>query len=145
MSSQSLSGSVDGSWSRPRLATGVGAVGVIIGAFLPWISVSLLGFSESVSGLDADGVITLVVAIVVAAAVVWKWARATQILSVIGGLVAAGLGLLYISDPLAGVDFDSAAGEAIAQEAASPEIGLYVTALGGILLLVGGVMGLLSD
>ena len=147
MSSQSsLSGAVDGSWTNPRLATGVGVVGVVIGAFLPWVSVSLPPLvSETVNGIDADGVITLIVAVVVGAAIVWKWTKVTQILSVIGGLVAAGLGLLYITDPLAGVDFDSASGEAIAQEAASPEIGLYVTAIGGVILLVGGILGLLSD
>ncbi|WP_136342298.1 hypothetical protein [Halapricum salinum] len=134
----------DESWTRPRLASGVGTVGVIIGAFLPWISVSFIA-TRTVNGIDADGVITLLVALVVGAAVVWKWSRATQVLSAIGGLITGGLGLMYITDPLAGVEFSSTAEEAFAEQVASPEIGLYVTALGGALLLIGGILGVLSE
>jgi len=81
--------------------------------FLPWILVSLPPLiAETVNGFDTDnGMVTLIVAIVVGAAIAWQWARSTQKLSVMGGLVAAGLGLMYISNPLADVEFDSATGE----------------------------------
>lgn len=123
----------------------VGAVGVIVGAFLPWVSISLLATSQTKTGIDGDGTITLIVALVVGAAAAWKWARSTQILSIVGGLVPTGLGLLYISDPTAGVSTGSAAGTALLSDAVSPEIGLYVTAIAGVVILAAGIWGLASS
>jgi hypothetical protein len=130
-------------WTKQRILTGVGSVGVIAGAFLPWLSVSLLGQGRTIRGIDADGTITLVAAVVVGAAIAWKWAQATQIISILGGVVAGGLGVLYVVDPLFGVDGVSEAQKELLN--VSIESGLFVTAAAGVLMLAAGAMGLVVD
>ena len=109
-----------GGWTKPRIATGAGAVGAIIGAFLPWISLF------NISGIEGDGVITLAVGIIVAPVIIWKWTKATQIVSIVCGLLIAGVGAYYVTEPFAA-------------------IGIYVTALAGVAVLIGGILGLVSD
>ena len=109
-------------WTNTRKAAGVGALGAVIGAFLPWVS--FLGVSRM--GIDGDGVITLVIGIVVGAAIAWRWTKKTQILSIVGGLLITGVGAYYITEPLTA-------------------IGVYVTALAGAVVLAGSVQGLRTN
>ena len=93
----------------------------IVGAFLPWAT--LLGIS--VSGIDGDGIITLVLGIA-AISVVYarEWDRTTNIaLASLGGLIAL----------IALAAMSSVAG-----------IGIYVTILGGALVAFPGAKELAS-
>lgn len=44
-----------------------GVIGMVIGSFAPWGTVSVGAFSVSKNGIDGDGVITLVLAVAIAA------------------------------------------------------------------------------
>ncbi|WP_247730202.1 hypothetical protein [Halovivax limisalsi] len=131
----------DGMDTATKLVLVGGAV-TIVAAFLPWISIELGPFSESVSGIDGDdGLLTLILAAVaMAVAYVREWSALTAGGVVVLGGLAALLGLLYISDPLMGADMSDAERE-MAGSIASPEIGLYVTVLGGLIVAAGGVTG----
>ncbi|WP_232703307.1 hypothetical protein [Halobacterium wangiae] len=112
-----------------------------VGAFLPWIKLGQLG---SMNGLDGDGTYTLIFAVVaVGIIVVRNWERIDKGAVAVLGLLTLGIGALYITDPAAGTNLGQAGafGEAIA-EALQPGMGLYVTALGGLGMLVGGGLGL---
>lgn len=70
-----------------RYAATFGALLVIIGAFLPWGSVD----NVVVTGLDGDGVITLVIAIVVFLSIFIK--KIPLLFSMILGLIVAAIGV----------------------------------------------------
>jgi hypothetical protein len=107
----------------------VGAAVTVVGAFLPWISV--LGASKS--GIDADGVFTLVFGLLAAGGTVVRWGKWAKVGVAVLGVLTAGIGLLYIADPLAGTE----AASQFARMAVDPGLGLYVTALGGVGILAG--------
>jgi len=111
-----------GSLTTPQRVSGVAILVVALAAFLPWVSI--LGISAS--GIEGDGVITLVLAL--AGAVILAMTtglmgtertagRASQIVMLVLAAVTALIGLL---------DMNGAAA-----------IGLYLTLLGGIAWVVG--------
>ena len=111
-----------------------------VGAFLPWIKLGQLG---SVSGLDSNGTYTLVFAVAVVGIVVLRnWGNVDRSAVAVLGLLTLGIGVLYIVDPATGTSLREAGafGSAIA-DALQPGVGLYVTALGGLGMLVGGGLG----
>jgi len=104
----------------------------VIGAFLPWVTVAADGQSETVSGFDGDGIITIIAAVIVAGVVYWRnLDLGAMVVSGLLGLVILGVGLLYINDPGYGAEalFVSPTYEA--------EIGLYITVIGGATILAG--------
>lgn len=118
----------------------VGAVLVAIAAFLPWLSVDFLGTSITKTGIEGDGAITLVLAIVVAililASHLGSWGRKTWwAVLVLGGFTAL-LALGYINDPWLGVDQRP---PEETREFVTIGLGLYLTALGGA-ITVGGAL-----
>lgn len=126
-----------------KIALG-GAGLTVLGAFLPWIKLGDLG---SKTGVDGDGVFTLAFALVVAGIVVVRnWEKIDRVAVTALGVLTLGIGVLYISDPAMGTDLASsgAFGQALAQ-ALEPGIGLYITALGGLGMLVGGGLALQDD
>ncbi|WP_253741709.1 hypothetical protein [Halorientalis sp. IM1011] len=106
-----------------------GAAMISAGAFLPWFSVRVLGTTVSKRGIEADGVITLVVALLIGGAALAQWSTGTQVFGTLGGLSVTGVGALYLFDPLAGVPNNSTT--QITEQAVIPEIGLYLTLFGG--------------
>ena len=121
-----------------------GAGITVLGAFLPWIE---LGDPASQNGIDGDGVFTLGFALLVAGIVVVRnWRKVDKGAVVVLGLLTLGIGVLYISDPSAGVDMEGtgAFGQALA-DAMEPGLGLYVTTLGGLGMTVGGVLGIQNE
>lgn len=117
------------------LFAGVGLAA--LGAFLPWITADILGTSITVRGIDGDGVITLVVALLAGAVGIFRWGQVARASVVLLGLVVAGFGLLYLSDPLFGADATAAVDPDALRRAVRPGIGLYMTALGGVGVLSG--------
>lgn len=107
--------------------TAVSLVVVALAAFLPWVSI----FGISVSGIRGDGVLTLVLALLGAAALAVRVevigqvkvpGRVNLVASLVLGVLVALIGLL---------DMNGAAA-----------IGLYLTLFGGIAWVVGAVLEL---
>lgn len=111
-----------------------GAAVTVVGAFLPWITIGGLGVSKS--GIDADGVLTLAFGLVAGGGAVVRWGRWARVAVAALGLLTAGIGVVYIADPLAGSGVTSQ----LARAAIEPASGLYVTALGGIVMLAGPLL-----
>lgn len=118
----------------------------IIGAFLPWASVSASigasSFTKSVSGIDgSDGWITLFVGLAAAVAVTAAVVPSTSApLRLISGIVAAIAGLIV--GGLAGYDLaniTSVASKYSSLVNASTGFGLYLTVFAGVLLLGLGI------
>lgn len=119
----------------------VGGVITVIGAFLPWLSVETSVLSKTVGGIDGEGALTLVIAATAMALVVrrdWNAATAGAVIA-LGSLVTL-VAIVYLFDPLLAVELLH--GErSIVEEWISTEIGLYLTALGGLVLTAGAVSG----
>jgi hypothetical protein len=154
-----------GSPLGPILAIGGGAI-VAIGSFLTWFTLSATGgFSSSGSGTDAgDGWITLAVGVlmVIAGLVILAGrsrgvVRGMAILAIVGGVIAAGDGLLNLAtarDQLAesvaestGLTKDQARQQVdlaldSGQAELSADIGLWMVIGGGVIGFVGGILGL---
>lgn len=113
-----------------------GAAVAVAGAFLPWISVSLLGSTVTRHGIEADGAITLVLALLAGGVGLLWWGRRTRIAVGVLGTLVGGIGLLYITDPTAGVSMTPAQRQ-FARAAFEVGTGLYLTALGGAMLVAG--------
>ncbi len=113
-------------FSNGRKAALGGAGLAVVGVFLPWATV--LGIS--VSGIDTpDGQVTLGILVVVGlVAVFGNWGRWSRLAVAIGALWCIGVALLYVSDPALGTAFG---------QVVSPGIGLYVTGIGGGVVLAG--------
>lgn len=119
-----------------KLALG-GGTATVIAAFLPWFSVDVFGTSVSRAGIDADGIFTLIFGLIIVGVIarsqLGNWGRKTWISVVsLGGLISL-VGVAYISDPFLGVDQTVENAEALV----NIEIGLYLTAIGGVLSLAG--------
>lgn len=127
-------------YSRSELVAIGGGVLTILGAFLPWVKLGMLG---SQNGLDANGTYTLVLGVAVLAVVVLRnWEQTDAGIVAVLGLVTLGLGAWYITDPAAAIGMEptSSFGKAIA-ESLSPGVGLFVTAFGGLATTIGGGLG----
>jgi hypothetical protein len=116
-----------------------GAALAAIGAFLPWFSASAVGTTVEVTGVERDGVFTLVFA-VAAGAVGWyygdrSWGSWPPIgVVVLGGLIAF-FGGVYIYDPWIGQE----APREEVQNAVQIVAGLYSTLIGGAMITAGPV------
>ena len=120
-----------------------GAAITIVAAFLPWITLGALG---SVSGIDGDGTFTLIMGAIVAGIVVAReWENVDQLATLALGVLVAGIGLMYVTDPAAGIDTGSEFGNQIVSEVVSPAVGVYLTLIGGVAITAGGALGYFGD
>jgi hypothetical protein len=164
----------------------IGGVVVIIGSFLSWATVSIdvdafakamsdalgvpvsssdlatagVNTSQSISGFDADGKLTLVAGIiVVVGAVVFLAARARvagSILMLVGGVGGAGIALYDIVSKDNQIDKAIAdAGPTLTQLGLNADtfksvfsvswaIGIYACVIGGIVAVIAGIMALMA-
>lgn len=142
MSLDGGSGNVTGG----QLMAILGGVLAGIGAFLPWIEFELLGASRTRTGIDGDGTFTLILGVVVVLVVLaTAWRRRAQVGTLVVGLLVLGLSGMYISDPTIGVETSSVAERELLEAGLSVGIGLYVTAIGGLLMSAGGAVGLVNS
>ena len=108
-----------------------GALALIVGAFLPWASIDSRLRSATVSGVDGDGVLTLLAgAAVVAIVVLGAWRKREIIASAVAGGIS-GLVALNIYTNIS--SYGGLSGRV------SVEMGLYLTILGAALLVVGPI------
>lgn len=130
-----------------ELATGLvllGAAVTVVAALLPWISVQGTVFSETLTGIDGEGLVTIALAATAAVLALFHDWKAVTAAGVVGiGMLVALVGIAYILDPLAAVDVDAIDG-GLSTDNASAEIGLYLTALGGLGLIGGGLAGFVT-
>lgn len=105
------------------------AIGIAVSAFLPWVEVSAGLFSVTKAGIDGDGAITLVIALLIGASVVafvygQLAERSMLFIAAIGGVIITAIG----------VHDWSSLPEASGSASISPGIGLVLTTIGGLLL-----------
>ena len=112
-----------------------GGVLAVIGAFLPWAS--FMGMS--VNGLDGDGAITLILGAAAGAVILLReWEQVDQIGVGVLGLLTLGIGYMDYSDIDSLASGSQTSGLSLS---ISPGIGLYLTILGGILMLAAAALG----
>jgi hypothetical protein len=118
----------------------LGGIGVVVGSFLPWITVSSAFTTVSRSGIDGggDGVITLVIGALIAVCGVFlatgRKAVAAWAAGLVLGLAAAGIGILDAADVQERIE-----GVGSAAAMASTGAGLYVVIVGGVLAALASV------
>lgn len=115
-----------------------GGVLVIVGAFLPWLSVQALGTTMSSSGIEGDGIFTLLLAIITVVVIgrsnLHSWGGKTWVGVILIGSLVTLLALVYIIDPWAFADVNPTEEERLFIEIGA---GLYLTALGGFMMFIG--------
>ncbi|MEX0756295.1 MAG: Trp biosynthesis-associated membrane protein [Actinomycetota bacterium] len=119
----------------------VGAAVLAAGSVLPWAKVSApFAVERSIGGLEGDGVLTVVGAVLIAAAaLLWmtgrRWGR---VVGVVVAVLAAGIAiydLININDAIDDIAIQTGG---LAEAAAG--IGIYVAVAGAIVALIGGVL-----
>lgn len=126
-----------------------GAIAAIVAAFLPWISATAV-FAGSLSrnGLDGDGQITIVLGVVaVVLAVVALRGQPAPLAALV---IVAGLGaLIAVIGVIDYVDARNRIGDLTVEErqlvAISIGAGLYLTIAAGVAVVVGAVLGAVSQ
>lgn len=109
----------------------------VLGAFLPWITANLLGTNVSVRGIDRDGLFTLILALLAGGVCLFRWGRIARASVFLLGILITAIGILYIGDPLFGVDISTSTNPELLRAAVNPGFGLYLTAIGGVGILGG--------
>ncbi|MCH7484264.1 MAG: hypothetical protein IIA90_03835 [Chloroflexi bacterium] len=131
-------------WSLIRLASIVAAAVTIAAAFMPWVKADVVFFTFSVNGMDRDGPLTaaLGAAIIVAmlASVYTRLSsrHAFTAVAVFGAAIAL-IGFLTWIDVQGAVDVDGTELEELPFVSVSPQVGLVMTTVAGI---VAGSLGL---
>jgi hypothetical protein len=124
------------------ILAGIGAVLVIIGAFLPWVKVAFI----SAAGTDGDGVITLIIAAIAGVLILVRlnnWSAILCLLVCLGGLIISGIAIydmINIQDKIDSARGQSELASAFLSSARIGE-GLYATLAGGVAMVIGGVLG----
>jgi Protein of unknown function (DUF2510) len=130
-------------WSTAVLACVYGGAALVaFGAFLPWVKASAGAFSASKSGIEGDGVFTLVLAVVIVISFTLVKSRRAA------GTTALSLGA--VTGVVAGYElFDiSSKADAIStglDVSASPGVGLLLTGLAACAIVVGAALALGED
>lgn len=120
----------------------VGAALLVIGALLPWATISGPFFNFSANGVEGDGVFTLVAGLVVAAIItLGKARRGAAVASLIIGGLAGMLTVFTMANVSNAID------EAEATEfagVASVGVGLWLTGVAAVVVLVGSIAAISS-
>ena len=127
----------------PLIAAAGGAVAAV-GAVLPWESISILGVSESDSGLTSNPgkIIAILGAVAIGLALAWIMGvkvPAARAIAVVGALIT----LLAVVNFFT-VSADVSNANTLFSGAASIGIGLFVDIAAGIVVIVGGALGLMN-
>ena len=125
------------------IAAAGGAVAAV-GAVLPWESISILGVSESDSGLTSNPgkIIAILGAVALGLALAWIMGvkvPAARAIAVVGALIT----LLAVVNFFT-VSADVSNANTLFSGAASIGIGLFVDIAAGIVVIVGGALGLMN-
>ncbi len=125
--------------NRGQLLLVLGGVGLIVGALLPWATLtSFLIGSVSKAGYEGDGIITGGIGILLLIGGLLAKGKPGKLYSIGGSIFAVIAGLILVADfsNVSGIVRDMNAEESMM---ASIGPGLYLSALGAVLALVGGL------
>ncbi len=128
-----------------RALPAISTAGLVVGALLPWAVVESPFGTLTANGVEGDGIITLVLGLLVLlAASPALFAGRRSIVGAVGVVVFAGLAALIGISDLINVESSAADIEAEADSLAnaSAGIGLWLTAIAGVLGVFGGLAGL---
>ena len=123
--------------NRGRILTLVGAIGLIIGALLPWIvAEAVFGGSLSTKGIEGDGQITAGIGVIVLVIAAVSKGKPSKLYSIAGSILAGLAAIVLIVDfsHLNKVVFDTPFGVS-----AKLGSGLYLSIVAALVALVGGV------
>lgn len=120
----------------------LGAVAVILGAFLPWVSVTtILGMGVTLYGIQGDGVITLTLGCIGLGITFLKCRKfRASVNLLLGGLIAL-IGIYYLSRAPTLYELFDVEPQLLKIDIG---VGLYLTAIGGVTLIVGSFLGLIG-
>lgn len=132
-------------------AGAAGGLLVLIGSFLAWVKAEAGGESETVKGMDGDGVFTLIAGIAAIALFLAGVFMQKAILAAIGavpGLIALAFAIFNVADTerlvIAKLEDDGAsnsqAKDFASQLDISASFGLYIVLIGALVATVAGVM-----
>jgi MYXO-CTERM domain-containing protein len=128
-------------WRLPHVF-GLCLVGLaVLAAFLPWVEASAGIFSVSKNGIEGDGIITLVAALVVGAVILGSAYQAiddrtTAAAAMTGGGLIAGIGIYDW------INVENKAGEIESSlVSVSAGVGLVLTVVAGLAILGVGLLG----
>lgn len=133
-------------WSIIRLGSIAAAVVVIAAAFMTWVKADVVIFTLSVNGMDRDGPYTLalgaaiIVAILASVYTRLSSRHAFTAVAVFGALIAL-IGFLTWIDVEGAVDVDGTELESSPLVSVSPEAGLIMTTVAGIVAATLGLAG----
>jgi len=127
-------------YTQGQKVTLVGAGLTIIGALLPWITVNVFGGVVSKLGIEADGMFTLLLGLAVIGVIYYSgpsgWGKTSRATVGLVGLIIGLVGVIYIADPWVGI---SEQPPEATREMVNIGIGLYLTAIGGLLIFLGAM------
>ncbi len=131
-------------WTIIRFASIVAAAVIIAAAFMPWVKADVVIFSFSVNGMDRDGPYTaalgaaIIVAILASVYTQLSSRHAFTAVAIFGAGIAL-LGFLTWIDVQGAIDVDGTELEELPFVSVSPQAGLVMTTVAGI---VAGTLGL---
>jgi hypothetical protein len=120
-----------------RVLTLLGALGLIVGAFLPWASMNSIFGSFSRSGIEGDGIFSAGIGFILLLVALFAKGKAGKIYSwVVSFLALLALALiLYVFN-----NVKDAVATAAQTFAASIESGIYISILGSVFGFIGGLL-----
>ena len=133
-------------WSIIRLGSLVAAAAVIAAAFMTWVKADVVIFTLSVNGMERDGPYTaalgaaIIVAILASVYTQLSSRHAFTAVAVFGALIAL-IGFLTWIDVEGAVDVDGTELEASPFVSVSPQAGLVITTVAGIVAATLGLAG----
>ena len=131
-------------WTIIRLAAIVAAAAAIAAAFMPWVKAEVVIFTISINGMDRDGPFTaalgaaIIVAILASVYTRLSSRHAFTAVAVLGAAIAL-IGFLTWIDVEGAFDVDGTELEELPFISVSPQAGLVITTVAGI---VAGSLGL---
>lgn len=121
----------------------VGAILGAVGSFLPWVSADFLFMHKAVSGVEGgDGIISLVASIVAGTSALFmgRGRVAASVVVLVAGGITAAVAFYDIAHYYQLINDDSLGGS-IAAGLTSLEAGIFITAAGGVVAALAGLIG----
>ncbi len=116
----------------------VGAGLLLVGSFVPWVTVDTAFGTLNKNGIDGDGKLTAATGILALLLIAVGASTRERILLAVGAVISAAGGAIGIYD---GVDIGRAASDITSNYAtATVGIGIYVTIAGGLMGFIAGMI-----
>ena len=127
--------------NRGQQLTMIGAIGLLLGALLPWASIASIFGQTSIAGYEGDGVITGAIGLLLLIGSLLNKGKSGKRYSITSTVFAIIAGLIGISN-LSNINSIVADISSDSLVLVSTGSGLYVTILGAVLAMIGGLQKL---